>query len=131
MLTEQQAVEVVEVKKSKKKWLVLTVLFVVVLAIVGAYEFQYSDDMKEHIAQVNHDMDYARFSSLYSGGLIGSLQTMTKETEIAREIMETDEHVHTLKDQLLASRIKKAAGDGVTVGGAIQSVIAQWNREEF
>ena len=56
---------------------------------------------------------------------------MTSRVEVADEIIDTHNHVHTLKDKMLAMRIKKAVQNGVTVGGAIESVIALWNNEKF
>ncbi len=92
----------------------------------GVYEWRYSDDMQEHIDTVNRDLEGARSQATYSTGLIGSLQAMRAEADVAGEIIDTHEHVHTVKDQVLAWKIKKAVGDSTTVGAAMHSVIAAW-----
>lgn len=51
---------------------------------------------------------------------------MTDEADIAREIIDTHEHVHTLKDEMFARKIKQAVSEGVTVGGAIQRALGVW-----
>jgi hypothetical protein len=109
--------------RSKLAW-----TFIIASTVVAAsvYEWRYSDDMQDHIDLVNRDLESARLEATFARGLIGSLQTMTAESEVAREIMETNEHVHTVKDEVLARRVKDAAEQGVTVGGAIQNVIARW-----
>ena len=56
---------------------------------------------------------------------------MTNEADVAGEIIETHNHVHTLKDEMLAMRIKKAVQNGGTVGGAMRSSIELWNSEKF
>src|SRR6185437_5021452 len=106
-------------------------LFLIVTALVIAmagfgYEWRYSDDMQEHISSVNRDLENARLSATYSSGLIGSIHVMTATANVAGEIIRTHDHVHTLKDELLAWKIKKAAGQGTTVGDAMQIVIAKW-----
>jgi hypothetical protein len=108
------------------KKIVIPLAVVAVMGIAFAFEMRYSGDMQEHIDSVNRDLEQVRLEASYSNGLMGSLQTMKDEADVAREIMETRDHVHTLKDQVLASKIKEAAEDGATVGGAIQSVIAKW-----
>ena len=109
------------------KKVVMMLLTVGVLAAASAYEWRYSADMQEHISTVNRDLDRARSNAIYATGLIGSLQTMTAQTEVGGEIISTHEHVHTLKDEVLAWRIKKALDrEGMTVGGAIQAAIAVW-----
>jgi|GEM_PF-5319206 len=109
----------------KKKLTATLIILAVSVAALG-FEWRYSDDMQQHIDTVNRDIESARLDAVSSTGVMGSLQAMTDEADVAREIMETRDHVHTLKDQVLASQIKKAAEDAVTVGGAIQAVIAKW-----
>jgi hypothetical protein len=109
--------------RSRLGWSFATVA---ILAATFASEWRYSDEMREHIELVNHDLDTARLQITMATGVIGSLEALTAETDVAREIMETPEHVHTIKDDVLARKIKKAAEQGVTVGGAIQNVIASW-----
>lgn len=108
------------------KKLVWTAVLLGILIAAGCYEWRYSADMQEHIDTVNADLESVRLEALTSTGLLGSIQTMTDETKVATEIMETREHVHTLKDEMLARKIKEATEQGVTVGGAIQNVIAKW-----
>jgi hypothetical protein len=106
---------------------VTMVLVVGALAAAGAYEWRYSADMQEHIDTVNHDLEGARSDALYANGLIGSLQAMTAQTEVGGEIISTHEHVHTLKDEVLAWKIRRALDrEGMTVGGAIQTAISIW-----
>ena len=105
-------------------FVILTVLVITIAAF--GYEWRYSEDMQEHISSVNRDLESARLEATYSSGLIGSLQAMTAATNVAGEIIGTRDHVHTLKDELLAWKIKKAAEQGTTVGGALQMVIAKW-----
>jgi len=62
----------------------------------------------------------------HSTGLIGSLQAMTAAVEVGGEIISTHDHVHTLKDQVLAWKVKKGIEQSVTVGAAIHNAIAQW-----
>jgi hypothetical protein len=87
--------------------------------------------MQEHIASVNTDLAHAQIASMYNTGLTGMLQSMTNEADVAGEIIETHNHVHTLKDEMLAMRIKKAVQNGGTVGGAMRSSIELWNSEKF
>lgn len=106
---------------------VVTMLLVGALAVAGAYEWRYSADMQEHISTVNRDLEGARSDAIYATGLIGSLQVMTTQSEVGGEIISTHEHVHTLKDEVLAWKIKKVLDrEGMTVGGAIQTAIAVW-----
>lgn len=65
-------------------------------------------------------LENARLSATYSSGLIGSIHAMTATANVAGEIIRTHDHVHTLKDELLAWKIKKAAGQGTTVGDALE-----------
>ncbi len=51
---------------------------------------------------------------------------MTATSKVAGEIISTHDHVHTVKDEVLAWKIKKAVEQSVTVGDAIQMVIAKW-----
>jgi hypothetical protein len=82
----------------------------VVVAFVSAfgYEWRYSDDMQEHISSVNRDLQTAKLE------------------DIGGEIISTHDHVHTLRDQVLAWKIKKAIEQSVTVGDAIQNALAKW-----
>lgn len=131
MVTGEQEPEVVKVKtKTKKKWFVLTV-FVVILGVIAMCEWRYSDDMKEHIATVNADMESAQLQSVYSTGLVGMLRSLTSRVDVAGEILDTHHHVHTLKDEMLALRIKNAVKNSYTVGQGIGAVIAVWNNEKF
>lgn len=114
----------------KTKWIVGLVL-IVVIGITAMTEWRYSDDMQVHIATVNAHLASAQIAAEYNTGLIGSLQTMTDEADVAGEIIDTHEHVHTLKDEMLAMRIKKAVRNDVTVGGAMGSVISLWSNEKF
>lgn len=52
------------------------------LAVAGAYEWQYSTDMQQHISKVNRDLDRARSDAIYATGLIDSLHAMTAQTEV-------------------------------------------------
>jgi hypothetical protein len=105
------------------------VLYIVLALALGAltiYECHYSAEMQTHIDRVNRDLEDASIRSIGSTGLLGSLQTMRDEADVAGEIMETRLYVHTLRDELLARRIRQAAEDGVTVGGAIGNVVHAW-----
>lgn len=113
----------------KTKWIVGMVLIGV--SVTAMTEWRYSADMQEHIATVNSHLASAQLAAQYNTGLVGSLQTMTDEADVAGEIIDTHYHVHTLKDEMLAMRIKKAVEDGGTVGGAMGSVIALWSSERF
>ena len=110
-----------------KKWLWLTVVAVALVA-AAAYEWRYSADMQGHIDDVNRDIESASMRSTMSRGLIGSLGTMRDEADVAGEIFQTHEYVHTIKDEMLARRIKQAVSDGITVGGAIRNVLSVWSR---
>lgn len=108
----------------KRTYVVASVL---VIATAGfGYEWRYSEDMKEHISSVNRDLESARLQETYASGLIGSIHAMTAATEVANKIMRTHDHVHTLKDEVLARKIQKAVEQAGTVGGAIRMVISQW-----
>ena len=109
-----------------KKKLIWASTVLVLLLGSFSYEWSYSDDMQEHIAQVNLHLEMARTNALVSSGLFGSLQTMTAEADVAREIIETNEHVHSLKDEVLAWKIKKTVQQCDTLGETIQAVIAKW-----
>lgn len=109
----------------KKKLIVTSIVLVTFIAALG-YEWRYSDDMQEHISSVNRDLQTARLEATYSTGLIGSIQAMTAASDAAGEIINTHDHVHTLKDEVLAWKIKKAIEQSITVGDAIQTVIAKW-----
>ena len=109
-----------------KRTLVVSTIVLLVLLGAFAYEWRYSDDMEEHIRRVNRDLDAARLQETYSSGLIGSIQAMTAATDVAGEIISTHEHVHTLKDEALAKKIKKSLERSVTVGDAIQAALAEW-----
>jgi hypothetical protein len=112
---------------NKMKKTVVTIVGFAALFVGGfAYEWRYSDDMQEHIDSVNRDLENARLEASYSTGLLSSLQTMSSETDVAREIIETHEHVHTLKDEVLAWKLKTAIEQGITVGDAIQIALAKW-----
>lgn len=114
------------------KRLVIGALVVLsVLGVAAVTEWRYSADMQDHINTVNADLARVQTEAAFSTGLLGGLQTLTAEADVAREIIETHEHVHTLKDEVLATRIKKAAENGVTVGGALHSVIAYWRTVPF
>jgi hypothetical protein len=104
----------------------LALILVVAFVSAFGYEWRYSDDMQEHISSVNRDLQTARLEATYSTGLIGSLQAMTAASDVGGEIISTHDHVHTLKDQVLAWKIKKAIEPSVTVGDAIQNAIAKW-----
>jgi hypothetical protein len=107
------------------------VLIALTLPITALAEWRYSDDMQQHITTVNADLASAQLAAGHSIGLVGMLQTMTNEADVAGEIFDTHKHVHTLKDEMLAMRVKKATGNGVTLGGAAHSVIALWANENF
>jgi hypothetical protein len=109
-----------------KKKLVVSSVVLVTLIAAFAYEWRYSDDMQEHISSVNRELQAASLEALSSTGMLGSLQSMTAEADVAGEIISTHEHVHTLKDEALAWKIKKSVEQGSTVGDAIQIVIAKW-----
>ena len=109
-----------------KAKLAVTSLVLLASVATSCFEWRYSDDMQEHISSVNRDLESARFEATYSTGLVGSLQAMTSASDVAGEIISTHEHVHTLKDELLAWKIKKAVEQSATVGEAIQVVIAKW-----
>ena len=113
-----------------KKWIVMFALAGAV-SIGAVTEWRYSADMQEHIETVNADLASAQIEAAYNTGLLGSLQSMTDETTVATEIIDTHNHVHTIKDEVLARGIKQAAANGVTVGGSIQSVIAYWQTKDF
>jgi hypothetical protein len=104
----------------------LALLLVAAVASAFGYEWRYSADMQEHIRSVNRNLQTARLQATYATGLIGSIQAMTAGPDVGGEIMSTHDHVHTLKDQVLAWRIKKAIEQSVTVGDAIQNAIAKW-----
>ncbi len=104
----------------------LLVVACVVVVVVSIYESRYSGDMQEHIDHVNSDLENVRLQAALATGMIGSLQVMTEETRVAGEIFETHEHVHTLRDELLARKVKSAVEDGETVGGAVRTAIERW-----
>ena len=104
----------------------LAIVLIVAFVFAFAYEWRYSDDMQEHISSVNRELQTTGLEAQYSTGLIGSLQAMTASADVGGEIANTHDHVHTLKDQVLAWKIKKAIGQSATVGDAIQNVIAKW-----
>lgn len=114
-----------------RKMLVVGVLALSAVSVAVLTEWRYSEDMQEHIQTVNADLARAQTAAEYNTGLIGSLQSMTDEADVAREIIDTHEHVHTLKDEVLAMRVKKAVESGITVGGAVNSVIAYWQTADF
>ncbi len=109
----------------RMKFLVTLIVLVTSVAVFG-YEWRYSDDMAEHISSVNRDLQTARLEETYSTGLVGSLQAMTAATNVAGKIISTHDHVHTLKDEVLAMKNKKALEQSITVRDAIQIVIASW-----
>jgi hypothetical protein len=109
----------------KAKFVVTSIALVAFVSAYG-YEWRYSDDMQEHINSVNRDLQTSRLEATTSTGLLGSLQAMTAAADVGAEIASTHDHVHTLKDEVLAWKIKKAVEEGGTVGGAIQNVIAKW-----
>ena len=109
-----------------KKATVVVLILVALCAVAYGFEWRYSDDMQQHIASVDSQLETARLNSLLSRGLLASIQSMTDEANIAREIIDTHEHVHTLKDEMLARKIKQAVSEGVTVGGAMQRAISVW-----
>jgi hypothetical protein len=116
-------------KKSEdwmKKKLVVLPIALVILGVASVYEWRYSKDMQEHISDVNRGLQMAQIQSAYSTGLIGSLQAMTAATDVGGEIISTHDHVHTIKDEVLAWKIKKAVEESGTVGEAIQRVIVKW-----
>jgi|SRR6185437_8087019 len=108
-----------------KKVVVIAEAAALFVALFG-YEWRYSDDMQEHIDSVNRDLETASLQASYSTGLLSSLQNMSTQADVAREIIETHEHVHTLKDEVLAWKLKKALEQGITVGDAIQIALAKW-----
>ncbi len=109
------------------KKVVTMLLAVGALATAGAYEWRYSTDMEEHISTVNRDLQGSRSDAIYATSLLGSLHAMTAQTDVGGEIISTHDHVHTLKDEVLAWKIKTALDrEGMTVGGAIQTAIAVW-----
>ena len=65
----------------KAKWIAGMVLIVV--SAIAVTEWRYSDDMQNHIATVNADMASAQLATEFNTGLIGSLQTMTAEADVA------------------------------------------------
>jgi hypothetical protein len=109
-----------------KAKLVATLIALVAFGSAFGYEWRYSPDMQEHINSVNRDLQSAGQEARYSTGLFGSLQAMTSAADVGGEIASTHDHVHTLKDEVLAWKVKKAVEEGVTVGGAIENVIAKW-----
>ncbi len=104
----------------------LLIVAAIIVAAVSIYESRYSGDMQEHIDQVNSDLENVQLQSTLATGLMGSLQVMTDETRVAGEIFETHEHVHTLRDELLARKVKATVEDGETVGGAVRTAIQRW-----
>lgn len=114
-----------------RKMLMVTLAMGVAICVATATEWRYSDDMQEHIKTVNAELARAQMEAEFSAGLIGSLHSLTEEANVAAEIATTHEHVHTLKDEILAMRVKKAAENGVTVGGAMRSLIVYWRSVNF
>jgi hypothetical protein len=106
---------------------IVALVTLIALFVGFTYEWRYSDEMKNHIDSVNRDLESTRLEATYSTGLLGSLQAMTSESNVAGEIIETHEYVHTLKDEVLAWKIKKSVEQCNTVGEAIQTVIAKWS----
>ncbi|MEG9430721.1 hypothetical protein [Terriglobus sp. ADX1] len=51
---------------------------------------------------------------------------MRERIEVGTEIIETHDYVHTLKDEVLAWKIKKTVEENDTVGQATYAVIARW-----
>ncbi len=109
-----------------KAKLVVALIVLAATGITYGFEWRYSDDMQEHIRSVNRDLESARLEATYSTGLMGSIQAMTAASEVGGEIISTHEHVHPLKDEFLAWKIKKAVEHSITVGDAIQNVIVSW-----
>ncbi|SNS33873.1 hypothetical protein SAMN05421770_101564 [Granulicella rosea] len=108
-----------------KKKVIASWILLLLLAFF-AYEWRYSNDMQEHIALVNLHLEMARTNASLSTGLIGSIQTLTDESNVAGEIIETHEHVHTLKDEILAWKIKKTLEHCETIGEAIPAAVSKW-----
>ena len=106
--------------------LIVSISVLLMLVAVFFYEWRYSDDMQDHINSVNRDLSAAREQELLATGLLGSLQAMTSGSEVAGQIISTHEHVHTVKDEVLAWKIKKAVQESITLRGAMQSAIAVW-----
>jgi hypothetical protein len=107
--------------RKKSKW----ILVFLVVGVIVACEWRYSEDMQEHIKSVNRDLLGPETSGT---GLMGALRAMTTQADVSREIMETQEHVHTLKDQVLAWKIKRTVQQSSTVGEAIGQSIAVWQQ---
>lgn len=95
----------------------------------GLYEWRYSDPMQAHIDEVNADLEAARTDAMFSSGLVSTLNSMTEMTTVSQEIMETQNYVHTLKDEVLALKVKKAVQNSVTVGNAIGNTISFWTTQ--
>lgn len=109
-----------------KRAKVVGLLMAALVAAVGAFEWRYSDDMQQHIAGVNHDLTSLNLDEALSHGLIGQLGVIRERIDIGGEIIETHNHVHTLKDELLAYQIKKTVEESDTVGQATYAVLARW-----
>ena len=104
--------------------IVLITVFLVTTAFI--FEWRYSGDMRAHINSVNVDLESAQSQAAEAAGMIRSIQAITATTEVAREIMETRNHVHTLKDEVLAWKVKRSVEDSITVGDAMRDSIKMW-----
>ena len=109
-----------------KTMYVIGLIAVVLFMTASLFEWRYSDDMEAHIMLVNTDLESARSQAAEASGMIRSIQAITATTEVAREIMETRDHVHTLKDEVLARKVKKSVEDSITVGDAMRDSIQKW-----
>ena len=105
---------------------VVVAIFIVIVACFLLFEWSYSDDMKLHIALVNHKLEALRLQTNHPGGAVDSVRTMSAVADAGEEIMSTHDHVHTLKDEVLAWKIKRAVEKSITVGDANQDAIAKW-----
>lgn len=93
--------DVNEANLDEEKVVVIACVAAISVALFGS-EWRYSEDMQEYIDWVNRDLETASLQASYSTGLLSSLQNMATQADVAREIIETHEHVHTLKDEVLA-----------------------------
>lgn len=112
-----------------RKLVFVLIALVAILAGVGLLEWRYSDAMQAHIDRVNAELESAQTDSMFSSGLIASLNSMTESATVGREIMETPDYVHTLKEEVLALKVKKAIENSLTVGDAIGNTISFWKTE--
>ena len=109
----------------KAKHIVMAMLLIL-LAVVFVVEWRYSQDMRQHIGLVNRKLETVRQRAASPRGQVDSVQATSAVADAGAEIIATHDHVHTLKDEYLAWKIKKAVEKSITVGDANEDAIAKW-----